>query len=131
MSIRIFTIPFDEQRNLFQDKEVNHFLLNKQIKMTHPHFFIHQQQPFWSLYVEYEPIFSTDEQRKAPEEKLDGYQSTLLSKLKGWRREKADKDGVPAYVIATNIQLLDLVRKMPTTLESLGQVDGFGKESYP
>ena len=42
--------------------------------------------------------------------------------------QKADERKVPAYAIAANKTLLELVQVLPTTGKSLAQVGGFGKK---
>jgi len=44
-----------------------------------------------------------------------------------WRREKYQKDNVPAYVILHQKTLLDIADLAPTTKEELLAVKGFGK----
>ncbi len=44
----------------------------------------------------------------------------------GWRKERADKDGVPVFVIGSNKEFSDLVINRPTSLEALKNIKGFG-----
>ena len=48
-------------------------------------------------------------------------------RLKAWRKERAEKDGVPVYIIGTNREFRDIVVARPETLEALKTVKGFGK----
>ncbi|WP_320669443.1 RecQ family ATP-dependent DNA helicase [Patulibacter defluvii] len=47
-----------------------------------------------------------------------------LAPLKAWRRERAD--GKPAYTVATDATLREIVRREPTTLEGLLAIKGIG-----
>ncbi len=54
--------------------------------------------------------------------------SGLLEKLKALRRELADKDNVPAYIIFSNAALIDMCQKLPTAPEEFLEVSGVGKK---
>lgn len=47
-------------------------------------------------------------------------------KLRQWRKETAEKEGIPPYVIAKNSHLGEIVKKEIKTLEALKQLNGFG-----
>ena len=59
---------------------------------------------------------------------LDDSQKLLFQRLKEWRKEKAAKEGLPAYLIATNAQFIQAIRLQCRTLESFKNVKGFGKK---
>ncbi len=126
MPVRVITLPFDSIHGLFDDEILTNFLLNKQLKSLKPAFFQHDGKPYWTVLVEYEPLLAVDEKRPAGH-LLTTEQTSLLGRLRQWRREKADRDGVPAFVIATNKQLEQLTLRLPKSLESLRQINGFGK----
>ncbi len=46
--------------------------------------------------------------------------------LRKWRRETAEKEGIPPYVICRNSQIGEIVKKEIKTLEGLKQIDGLG-----
>ena len=50
----------------------------------------------------------------------------LLDRLMEWRRERARRDGVPAYVVAHDVHLRAIAAQRPRTLEALLAVDGIG-----
>ncbi|HET8627839.1 MAG TPA: HRDC domain-containing protein [Thermomicrobiales bacterium] len=50
----------------------------------------------------------------------------LLDHLKAWRTEQAHERGVPAYVVAQDRMLQDLVLRRPRTADELLTVKGFG-----
>ena len=127
MAIHILTIPFNQNLGVFDDESVSRFLVNKRVKRLEPAFFTHEGRPYWSIYVEYESILTPDE-KPDPKKSLTDEQSTLLSKLRQWRKDRAEKDGVPVFIVATNTQLEQVVVKQPRTLEALRQIDGYGKK---
>jgi DNA helicase-2/ATP-dependent DNA helicase PcrA len=50
----------------------------------------------------------------------------LMAALKAWRLETARSDGVPAYVVATDALLAEIVDQRPTTIPALRRVKGMG-----
>ena len=50
----------------------------------------------------------------------------MFEKLREWRKETADKQGVPVFVIGANKELEEIVKIAPKSLESLKLVKGFG-----
>ena len=51
----------------------------------------------------------------------------LFNALRGWRAERAKRDGVPPYLICTNKQLAAMVNARPGSLTRLGAIEGIGK----
>jgi ATP-dependent DNA helicase RecQ len=68
--------------------------------------------------------------RPAPESEEDHDLSldeqAVLLRLQGWRRERADRDAVPAYVVAPNATLTEIARRRPATPDELVEIKGFG-----
>ena len=130
MPIRIFTISYDSQLRGFPDEELQKFLLNKNVKSLHPHFFQLDGTASWTVFVEYETVVSSG----TPEsDGLNASERLLYQRLREWRKETAEKEGVPVFIIANNKQLMELVKQSPATLEALRNIHGFGKkkvESY-
>jgi DNA helicase-2/ATP-dependent DNA helicase PcrA len=52
--------------------------------------------------------------------------SPLMTALRAWRLDAARSDGVPAYVVAPDTLLLEIVDQRPTTLPALRRVKGMG-----
>jgi ribonuclease D len=50
----------------------------------------------------------------------------VARRLHDWRRERAVRDAVPAYVVAPNATLTAIVRRRPETLAELVEIKGFG-----
>ncbi|HEX5992581.1 MAG TPA: HRDC domain-containing protein, partial [Thermomicrobiales bacterium] len=61
-----------------------------------------------------------DDQDLSPDEQV------VLRRLQDWRRERADRDGVPAYVVAPNATLTEIARRRPANPEKLVKIKGFG-----
>jgi superfamily II DNA helicase RecQ len=128
MTIKIVTIPFDGEKKIFYEEELNNFILKKNIKILTPAFFESGHGKYWTVFIEYDDILLGHEEKtkkdKIPE--LGGHQKLLLDKLFEIRRTLADKDGIPVFIIASNKQLSDVALKMPKTLDQLKEISGFG-----
>jgi ATP-dependent DNA helicase RecQ len=82
-------------------------------------------------FVEYEetseqsgtskPAFESGEGRElSPEEQ------SVVRRLQDWRRERAVRDAVPAYVVAPNATLTEIARRRPANPDELVEIKGFG-----
>ena len=127
LSVKIITVPFDAEKEVFQDEILSHFLVNKRVRMLQPQFFQNQGRPYWTVFVEYESVLSKAETLPA-KEALNDTQQALFKKLREWRKDTADQNGVPVFILATNAQLEAIVHRMPTSLEAIRQIQGFGKK---
>ncbi|CCU85025.1 hypothetical protein PHOSAC3_150025 [Mesotoga infera] len=52
MAFRIITVPFDNERGVFPDNELNSFLLDKKVNNYCVEFFIHAGRPYWGVFLE-------------------------------------------------------------------------------
>ncbi len=124
MSVRIFTIPFDPEKGIFFDEDFSRFLLNKNVKNLKPEFFQLNGRAYWTVFVEYETVLNPEK----AEDGLDESQRLLMKRLRQWRKEKGEQEGIPVFIIATNKQLVDIIHRAPNSLETLREVNGFGKK---
>ncbi|PPD44585.1 MAG: DNA helicase RecQ [Methylocystis sp.] len=67
------------------------------------------------------------ERRKQDTEHLDEVTDRILTALKRKRRELAQAEGVPAYVIFADRTLIDMAEKRPATLDEMLAVHGVGE----
>jgi superfamily II DNA helicase RecQ len=119
----IITIPFDFVSKTFNVDDLNSFCINKKVISTKIEFFQDEKSAYWTVFIEYEPVLE-----KKSNEPTDLTEAGRLcyEKLRQWRKETAEKEGIPAYVIAKNSHLGEIVKKEIKTLESLKQLNGFG-----
>jgi ATP-dependent DNA helicase RecQ len=57
----------------------------------------------------------------------------IFKRLKEWRAEKCKKEGVPPYIVFTNLQLAKIAATRPTSLNAIQQIEGIGnskREKY-
>jgi len=52
----------------------------------------------------------------------------LIKVLKDWRKEYAEEEGIPAFMVFSDKSLRDLIVKNPTNETELGEVYGFGEK---
>lgn len=122
---KILTIPFDHDKKSFADEVLNDFIMNKAVRHYQAEFFNGAGKQYWTVFIEYNEVLE-----KTPEKAFAGMnepQRLLLERLKEWRKDRAGKDGVPVYIVATNSELYDVVRKGPVSIEVLKGIKGFGK----
>lgn len=122
---RILTIPFDRAKGFFDDSLLNEYLLNKRVKTWGARFFQLDGEAYWTVFIDADPVLPPPGKRA--EEGLSEPERLFLQRLREWRKERAEKDGTPPFIIATNTELLAVIRKTPVTLEQLRSVRGFGQ----
>ena len=123
--IKIITLPFETEDQSFNDEALQRFVAGKTIKGLHPEFFQLDGQAYWTVWIEYEPLISGAEKVKT-DKNFNPVQQQLLIELQQWRREKADTEKIPVYIIATNKELAAIVESLPKSLEGLRMIQGFG-----
>jgi ATP-dependent DNA helicase RecQ len=57
---------------------------------------------------------------------LSPEEQAVLRRLQDWRRERAENDAVPAYVVAPNATLVEIARRRPADPGQLVEIKGFG-----
>ena len=67
------------------------------------------------------------EKRLRPELPQEGEALELFESLRELRRELADEQGVPPYVIFHDATLLDMIERRPQTMAQMGEVSGVGE----
>ncbi len=127
MNVKIITVPFDPAKEVFQDEFLSNFLANKPIHTLNPQFFQHQNRPYWTVFVEYEPVLS-DAETLPTKTTLTDQQRVLFQRLRVWRKEQAEQDKVPVFILATNEQLENVAIHKPVSSEALRQIRGFGRK---
>ena len=61
------------------------------------------------------------------ESTLSAEDETILQHLQDWRRERAARDGVAAFIVAHNATLEAIAQTRPTSLDALIAIKGFGE----
>lgn len=129
--MEVITIKFDRDKEVFQSEDFKKFILNKKINSYKAEFFHDGGNSYWSVFVDYDVV--VDDKKPDGKNKLNEADSLLFSRLKEWRKLKADENGFPVYLVATNNQLLKMIENKTVTIEGLKSIQGFGQkriESY-
>lgn len=104
-------------------------MTGKKIKSIKAANFRSNNRVYWSIFMVYEIPGGGDGQKKKREHvDLNDEQQLILNRLKAWRKERADSEGFPVYLIATNRQLFDIVLRRPATPEGLKMIEGIGEK---
>lgn len=125
MPFEIITIPFNVSSKCFYADELNRFCLNKNVLKTEVEFFRDDKQAYWTAFIEYGIILENT--KDEPDTKcLTEAGKLCYERLREWRKETAEKEGIPPYVIARNSHLSEIIKREIKTLEALKQIHGFG-----
>lgn len=140
MLLKIFSLKFDALLGEFDDSSVQSFSRDKEILQITDHLLIRNEIPYLVLIIKYYPFRKEtqkssspqqegDEKKKANEEwkkDLSDADMVLFNQLRDWRSERCKKDGVPPYLIFTNLQLAAITKSKPQSPSDLAKVDGVG-----
>jgi len=119
------TIAFNETTKSFYTDELNAFCLNKKIVSKKIEFFQDEKNVYWTVFIEYETIL---ERTSNKPKGLTEVGRLCYERLREWRKQTAEKEGIPPFVIAKNSHLSEIVQKEIKTLEGLKLIKGFGKK---
>jgi superfamily II DNA helicase RecQ len=140
--LKIFTIKFESSIESFNDSILSNFLSDKTVVRWESHFFTNKNECYWTVLVEYKSLsapsatlFQKEEKKRDEEYKkiLTGNDWPLFKRLREWRNEKGKAQGVPPYIILTNVQLAHISVTRPQSLNALQEIQGIGnakKQKY-
>ena len=135
MLIKVISLSFDSAFGGFKDEEVRDFLKDKELISARDYLFVKNDVPYLIFVIKYfphraevDPKLSTKEKKEEPwRASLSEHDMGLFNLLRDWRSQRSKKDGVPPYILFTNQQLTDIVKKRPQSLAELTQINGIGK----
>ena len=136
MLIKVVSLLFDSAFGGFKDDELRDFLKDKELVSSKEYFFVRNDLPYLIFVLKYFPhraetdAKSTGTREKSSEawrENLGEHDMGIFNLLRDWRSQRCKKDGVPPYVVFTNQQLADIVKKRPQSISELAQIEGVGK----
>ncbi len=120
--IRIFTIPFSHKDESFHSQELEDYIRSKRGCTYKAEFFKSGDCAYWTIFVNYEEDVSERSDLKL--EKV--YQQALYEELRQWRNIRAEKEGIPSYMIYTNNQIKEMIIRKCRSKESLKNIHGIG-----
>ena len=106
MAFEIITIPFNPVQGHFDPDILRDVTINKKILKWQAQFFQSEGKAYWTLFMEYDPLL-----KDKPHMALSEAQQHLYTKLAEWRKSRAEKDGLPLFIIATNKDLEIIVKE--------------------
>jgi len=138
MLIKVLSMTFDSARGGFNDDELRDFIKDKEVISMHDYLFIRNEVPYLTLIIKYFPIRQEVDSRytKVPpkgrrdepwREMLTEADMGLFNLLRDWRSQRCKKEGVPPYIVVTNVQLAHIVKSRPQSLIELMKIEGIGK----
>ncbi len=134
--LKIFALKYEERTESFNDSVMSNFLADKEILRWESHFFERKNEFFWTVLVEYRPmaISQTEPFRKTEKSRDESYKEMLTENdwplfnvLREWRAERCKEEGIPPYIICTNLQLAKITVTRPSSLNALQGIEGIGK----
>ncbi|MER3443700.1 MAG: HrdC [Armatimonadota bacterium] len=133
MRCQAFTLRLDKRQSLDLQR-LNDFLERVQpIQVSSA--LVAGSAPAWSVLVFYEgeaesPQPAAGLEKPQPEAparpRPTAANEALYQSLRDWRSQKARAENLPPYIIAHDAQLAAIADALPTTLEELTQIKGFG-----
>lgn len=122
MQVRIFTFPFDEKQAGFSSLAWDNWADKVGLISHQVHFFQQNGKAYWTILACYQP----QEKARPDLPKLTAAQTAAWHELKNWRKAKAELEGLPGYLIATNKQFEEIVLQGIQTLQALKNIKGYG-----
>ena len=143
MSLHFFVIPALHPQPA-QD-ELNRFCATQRVVSLERQLVVAGADSYWAVCVTVAPgAGPLPDALKAPEHRsgarADGagaarvdYKQVLseqefscFADLRAWRKETAEREGVPVYAVFTNEQLAEIARRRVDTEAALGEIEGVG-----
>lgn len=153
MRVKLFTLRYSATLGGFDDSPVQEFSRDKEMLSFREYFFPVNEVPHLACVVTYqEPVVGSDilsaareitsnrsprssnsgkarGKRQDPSVGLSESERTLFNTLRIWRADEARTQGVPAYVILRNRDLVALVTKRPDSRTALLGISGIGPKT--
>lgn len=124
-------MSFDSSVEGFDADPLERFCLNKKVLSYHPQFFEKGMGVYWTVLVQYETNLKPETKRKSKRDVLSNLgkdERVLFDKLRSWGKDRADVAGYPPYLIATDEQLVTIIREKVMNLDGFASVPGYGKQ---
>lgn len=133
MQWRFFNLSLNADADAQED--FNRFLRGVKVLCVHREFVQNGDRSCWALAVEYMPqaggksVAAPDAQKNRVDyrELLGAADFDLFVSLRSWRKELAQKEGVPVYTVFTNDQLAEISRLRCDSKAALQKINGIGR----
>ena len=130
MPLAILSARFDASSGRFDDAELRTRQHENDIVDVKEHLVETDTGPVWALLVRYRPKSpgGARPNRKASEwrSQLAEGDVPLFEAMRSWRNQYAQDNGLPAYVVLTNLQAAAVATRRPANGSQLTEIDGIG-----
>jgi superfamily II DNA helicase RecQ len=139
VQVRTFTFRFSERLERFDDRLLQEWLHDKELVQCDSHL-VHRGSVPYLVQVAQAMPFSTDAQGKVQDaspkksskrrnwrEEVDEADWPLATRLVEWRRARAIGLGVPPFLVFNNTQMIEMIKRRPSSLNALGEIHGIGE----
>mgnify|MGYP006292380535 CR=1 FL=1 len=131
MRVRVLTLRYEEGLHGFPEEALRDACAGREVLDVREHYFIHGNVQHVSLLL----LLSDEGTHKEPVgrrgkdagDTLPEHLRPLYRSLREWRNDQARKEGIPSYVIARNVQLAEICRRLPASKAQLKEIDGIGE----
>ena len=133
MDVRVITLRYEEGIQGFPESALRQATAGREVLETREHFFLYGNVPHLALVLLLGDGYSVNashprsQSAPNPEDGLPEGLRALYRDLKRWRNDRAKADGKPAYAVARNVQLAEIVSRAPKSLAELKEVPGVGE----
>lgn len=136
MHIRVITLRYDDSLGGFSEQPLQQALASGQVLEMREHFFTQGGVPHLTLVLvmdraganQHQAATRSDAKKwEDPGDDLPAHLRPLYQTLRDWRNAQGKQNKVPSYVIMRNIQLAEICRQLPRSLEALRQIQGIGQ----
>lgn len=150
MRVRLFTLRYSATLGGFDETPIGEWTRDKEVLEFREHFFSAAGAPHLVCVVLTQDALvpgapttpprngpDSAESGRAPQPRgrrkrpdaaadLDEAGRALFNTLREWRAETAREAGIPAYLVFTNRQLAEIIRRRPESPTALGHIAGIG-----
>ena len=132
MQLKLFILPVKDLSAA--EAEMNAFLRSHRVLAVKKEFVSDGENSFWTFCVEYLESAPggvggtslSGRPRVDYKEALAPEEFEVFSRLREWRKGVAEKEGVPVYVVFSNEQLAEMVKKKVSSKAALKEIEGVG-----
>lgn len=133
MPIRTFRIPVSHGE--VTEADLNTFLRSNRVVSVDRHFVSNGELSFWAFAVEYLEGTTREKPAGPPSNRsridyreiLSPEEFSVFARLRDWRKETANTDGVPLYTVFTNDQLAQIIQRRVSRKSELTKINGVGE----
>lgn len=119
---RLMLVRFNRDSGEFEDQEFNRFCREYNIVRIEKEFINIEGNIYYSFFIEYQD--RRGKQNKPDLESLNDKERAQYERLREWRNDIASSEGIPAYILMYNSQLIDIVKRQPSSIGDFSSIKG-------